>query len=55
MQMSGQLYATAWKKKILYPLNTRLGGLWNWSGHSGDEENPFSLPGIKSRILQAAV
>jgi hypothetical protein len=32
-----------------YPLDRRLGGPQNWSGHRGQRKNPLPLPGIEPR------
>jgi len=34
----------SWGKSPQYSLGRRLGGLWGWSGHGGEEKNSLFLP-----------
>jgi hypothetical protein len=53
--MSGQRHAPAalLRKKTIYPLNMRQGGLQSWFGHSGEQNNLLSLPGFELRARSA--
>jgi hypothetical protein len=39
-------------KEPWYPLNRRLGGPQNWSGHFGKKKNLLPLPGFEPQIIQ---
>jgi hypothetical protein len=41
-----------YEKGPWYPLDRRLGGLQTRSGHSGEEKNSQSLPGLEPPIVQ---
>jgi hypothetical protein len=50
MEVSGQLHTPAalpQGKNPLYPLDRRLGGPQNRSGHDGEEKNSHAPPGIE--------
>jgi hypothetical protein len=38
-------------KSFWYPLDRRLGGLQNRSGHSGEQKNSQPLPGLEPPII----
>jgi len=55
MEMSGQPRAPAALRQgrnPWYPLDRRLGGPQNRSGHGGEEKNSQPLPGPKPPIIQ---
>jgi hypothetical protein len=55
MEVSGQLHASAALppgKEPLYPLDRRLGGPQNRSGHGGEEKNSQPLPGLEHPFIQ---
>jgi hypothetical protein len=54
MEVGDQLHITAFLlpgKEFKYPLDRRLGGFQNQSGHCGEKKNFLPLPGIKPQFL----
>jgi hypothetical protein len=39
-------------KSLWYPLDRRLGGAQNQSGHGGEENNSQPLPGLEPQIIK---
>jgi hypothetical protein len=55
MKVSGQLHAPAalsQGRALWYPLDRRLGGPQNQSGHDGEKKNSHFLPGLEPAIIQ---
>ena len=56
MELRDQLHeptALPLEKKILYPLNRRLGGIHCQSGRFGEDDNIFNILEIETRFLQS--
>jgi hypothetical protein len=58
MEVSSQLHAHAALppgKELLYPLDRRLDGPQNRSGHGGEEKTSQPLAGLETYIIQPVV